>query len=535
MFGEQLQGGELRGPGDHHHRHPHGLGEPPARLGRDHAEEQPEGDDDDEERQRVAEAAPEPPRADGRAGDPPSTFASACRRPAAPDRSCPRVDLHCGPEAGVIAGVILAGGRATRMGGGDKGCCRSPAARSSPRSSTRLAPQVDALALNANGDPARFAAFGLPVLADPLPGRPGPLAGVLAGLEWAAGLGADTLVTTPADTPFLPPDLVAALRAAAARDGRPAAAVVTPGRDGPERHPLRPRGRCRPATPLRAALAAGTRRVRDFAAALGCADAAMDADAFRNLNTPADLAAAEALLARAPLTGSARRVSALHRRARSAKAGPGRLRPARRSRSPVPTNLASRAAIHTASFYVALFMATGVHLPFWPLWLEDWGLDAAAVGTYTALGVAIRVVAGLAIPAIADRTDARRLTAVVCALASALALSRPPRHFDPAGAPRRDPRRRHDDGGPRPARRGPRQRRRPQLRLPLRRRSAASARPASSPPTCSSAPSSPAPARRSCPGGSPAACSSSPSSASATPAAAASAARSPRACARSAG
>ena len=86
----------------------------------------------------------------------------------------------------------------------------------------------------------------------------------------------------------------------------------------------------------------------------------------------------------------------------------------------MPTNLASRAAIHTASFYVALFMATGVHLPFWPLWLENWGLDAAVVGTYTALGVAIRVVAGLAIPAIADRADARRLTAVVCALASAI-------------------------------------------------------------------------------------------------------------------
>lgn len=86
----------------------------------------------------------------------------------------------------------------------------------------------------------------------------------------------------------------------------------------------------------------------------------------------------------------------------------------------MPTTLLSRPALHTASVYVALFMATGVHLPFWPLWLEDWGLDAAAVGTYTALGVAIRVVAGLAVPALADRTGARRLTVVVCALASAV-------------------------------------------------------------------------------------------------------------------
>lgn len=85
----------------------------------------------------------------------------------------------------------------------------------------------------------------------------------------------------------------------------------------------------------------------------------------------------------------------------------------------MPIALASRPALHTASFYVALFMAMGVHLPFWPLWLEDWGLDAAAVGTYTALGVAVRVVAGLAVPALADRIGARRLTAVICALASA--------------------------------------------------------------------------------------------------------------------
>ena len=69
-------------------------------------------------------------------------------------------------------------------------------------------------------------------------------------------------------------------------------------------------------------------------------------------------------------------------------------------------SLLSRPGLHTAAFYVALFMATGVHVPFWPLWLSDWGLTAEEVGLYTALGIAVRVVAGLAIPALADRLDA---------------------------------------------------------------------------------------------------------------------------------
>ena len=68
----------------------------------------------------------------------------------------------------------------------------------------RLAPQAGALALNANGDAARFSRFGLPVLPDPIEGFPGPLAGVLAGLDWAAGEGAETIVTVAADTPFFP-------------------------------------------------------------------------------------------------------------------------------------------------------------------------------------------------------------------------------------------------------------------------------------------------------------------------------------------
>ncbi len=79
--------------------------------------------------------------------------------------------------------------------------------------------------------------------------------------------------------------------------------------------------------------------------------------------------------------------------------------------------LFTRPGLHTSAFYAALFMTTGVQLPFWPLWLADWGPTPAEIGLYTALGMAVRVVAGLAIPALADRLDQRRLTIVACAAA----------------------------------------------------------------------------------------------------------------------
>lgn len=82
--------------------------------------------------------------------------------------------------------------------------------------------------------------------------------------------------------------------------------------------------------------------------------------------------------------------------------------------------LLTRPGLHTSAFYAALFMTTGVQLPFWPLWLEDWGLTAAEIGLYTALGMAVRIVAGMAIPALADRLDRRRHTIAVCAALSAL-------------------------------------------------------------------------------------------------------------------
>jgi molybdopterin-guanine dinucleotide biosynthesis protein A len=191
----------------------------------------------------------------------------------------------------MIAGVILAGGRASRMGGSDKGLLPLAGRPILARVIDRLRPQVDALALNANGDPARFAAFGLPVLADSVPGHPGPLAGVLAGMDWAAAQGASALVTAAADTPFFPADLVARLRAAG-----PFAMAATPGEAGPERHPTFALWPVSLRDDLCAALASGLRKVIAWTDPHGCATVLFpDPQAFFNVNTPEDLARAEAL------------------------------------------------------------------------------------------------------------------------------------------------------------------------------------------------------------------------------------------------
>jgi molybdopterin-guanine dinucleotide biosynthesis protein A len=115
-----------------------------------------------------------------------------------------------------VVGLLLAGGLARRMGGGDK-CLRLLAGRPIlAHIVARLGPQLSRLVLNANGDPARFAAFGLPVAADSVEGFAGPLAGILAGLDWAAAQapGCPLVLSAPTDAPFLPRDLVARLLAA---------------------------------------------------------------------------------------------------------------------------------------------------------------------------------------------------------------------------------------------------------------------------------------------------------------------------------
>jgi molybdenum cofactor guanylyltransferase len=163
----------------------------------------------------------------------------------------------------------------------------------------RVAPQVAAVVINANGDPARFAGFGLPVVPDGLPDHPGPLAGVLAALDWTAAHRPelDWVLSVPGDCPFLPLDLAERLHAA-----RAAAAVpLACGRSAGQAHP--PVGLWPVAlrAELRAALLAGERKIDRWTARHGCAQADWDADPidpFFNANAPADLAAAEALLAK---------------------------------------------------------------------------------------------------------------------------------------------------------------------------------------------------------------------------------------------
>lgn len=200
----------------------------------------------------------------------------------------------------MIAGVILAGGLSRRMGGGDK--CLAPLGGRPilARVIARLAPQADRLALNANGDPARFAAYRLPVLPDSVAGFAGPLAGVLAGMDWAAGQGIGRIVTAAADTPFFPETLVAELVAAADRAALPLAVAMTD--DVTRGHSPHPTFGLWPVAlreDLRAALAAGARKVVDWTGRHGVAEATFRGapDPFFNVNTPEDLARAEAMLA----------------------------------------------------------------------------------------------------------------------------------------------------------------------------------------------------------------------------------------------
>lgn len=192
-------------------------------------------------------------------------------------------------------GVILAGGRATRMGGGDKGLLRLDGGpRLIDLVIDRLAPQCDALALNANGDPARFADLGLPVLPDSVSGFAGPLAGVLAGLDWAAEQGAGAIVTAAADTPFLPRDLVARLQAAAGPSGLALAAS----RDAGGRLWRQPTFGLWPVAlrdDLRAALEDGLRKIVAWTDRHHAGTAEFEStpfDPFFNVNTPEDLAEA---------------------------------------------------------------------------------------------------------------------------------------------------------------------------------------------------------------------------------------------------
>lgn len=197
-------------------------------------------------------------------------------------------------------GVILAGGLASRMGGGDKSLLKLDERPILQHVIDRLTPQVAKVAINANGDPERFAAYGLPVIADSIAEYPGPLAGVLAGLDWAYEQGASAIVTAAADTPFFPNDLVHGLVQAASGMKQPLALAASKDADGKQwRQPTFGLWPVSLRDDLRGALQAGMRKVVMWTDQHDAREAVFDSaefDPFFNVNRPEDLVKARALL-----------------------------------------------------------------------------------------------------------------------------------------------------------------------------------------------------------------------------------------------
>ncbi len=196
-----------------------------------------------------------------------------------------------------IPGVLLAGGLARRMGGGDKPMRQIGGRPILARVIARLAPQCDGLILNANGDPARFASFGLPVIPDTVENFPGPLAGILAALDWAAAHRPDAgwILSAAGDCPFLPRDLVARLhRARVEQDAQLAVAA-----SGEQSHPVIGLWSVALREELRHALVVeDIRGVGRWTGRYRLATVTWPAepfDPFFNANTPDDIAAAERL------------------------------------------------------------------------------------------------------------------------------------------------------------------------------------------------------------------------------------------------
>ena len=196
-------------------------------------------------------------------------------------------------------GLVLAGGLARRMGGGDKALIRIGDKTILQRALERFAPQCTGLVINANGDPARFTAFGLDVVPDDVAGFAGPLAGILAGLDFVArhAPGIAWVVSVPGDCPFLPGDLVVRLHAARRAQHSPLACA----RSGEWRHPVVGLWPVALRDDLRHALVAeGLRKIELWTVRHGVAVAdwpEKPVDPFFNVNTPEDAAQAERLAA----------------------------------------------------------------------------------------------------------------------------------------------------------------------------------------------------------------------------------------------
>lgn len=194
-----------------------------------------------------------------------------------------------------IAIAVLAGGRATRMGGGDKPL-RELTGKPILAHVLQALPLDSPVVLNVNGDPARYAAFGLPIIADAMADYPGPLAGILAALDWAAEhTQARDILSVPGDCPFIPRDLMTRLDEARKAENMPLACAAS----GGWTHPVIGLWPLSIREDLRKALAEGERKIDRFTARFGCARAEWPiepVDPFFNINTPEELAEAERLM-----------------------------------------------------------------------------------------------------------------------------------------------------------------------------------------------------------------------------------------------
>nr|QDP27224.1 molybdenum cofactor guanylyltransferase MobA [Bradyrhizobium cosmicum] len=196
-------------------------------------------------------------------------------------------------------GVLLAGGLARRMGGGDKPMRTIGGRTILERVIARLSPQCSGMILNANGDPARFAAFGLQVIADDVPGFPGPLAGILAALDWTAANRPEIewVLSAAGDCPFLPRDLVARLHKARERENAQLAVAAS----GDQAHPVIGLWHVALRTELRHALVVeDIRRIDRWTARYPLATVTWSTqplDPFFNANTVEDITEAERLAA----------------------------------------------------------------------------------------------------------------------------------------------------------------------------------------------------------------------------------------------
>jgi molybdenum cofactor guanylyltransferase len=210
-----------------------------------------------------------------------------------------------------ITGVLLAGGQSRRMGGGDKALRDLGGRPMLAHVIERLQPQVGRLVVNANGDPARFAPFGLPVAPDSIDDFAGPLAGVLAGMLWAKAHtpAARWIATVSTDAPFLPDDLVARLRAAVA--DQPAAVAIA--QSGDEVHPVIGLWPVAHAADLQEALTGGVRKVLAWTGRHGTVPVPFPfaviggraVDPFFNANRPEELDEARRILSQMTLQAGA--------------------------------------------------------------------------------------------------------------------------------------------------------------------------------------------------------------------------------------